>query len=66
MGRKNMKKKSVPQDPDLRGVEKALKRSAANALKLARATNTPCYVMKNDRIVNLAQEKRKKSVPANR
>lgn len=52
-----MKKKSGPKDSDLQGVEKALKRSAANALKLARATKTPCYVMKDGKMIDLAKEK---------
>lgn len=52
-----MKKKSGPKDTDLQGVEKALKRSAENALKLARATKTPCYVMKDGKLIDLVKEK---------
>jgi hypothetical protein len=40
-------------DPDIVGSWPALCRAAKNALRLAKATNTPCYVMKNGRIVNL-------------
>ncbi len=49
-----MKKKEQPKDPDLLGATQALKRSAANALKLARKTHTPCYVYKEGKIVDLA------------
>uniref|UniRef100_C6E7S8 Uncharacterized protein n=1 Tax=Geobacter sp. (strain M21) TaxID=443144 RepID=C6E7S8_GEOSM len=49
-----MKKKELPKDPDLLGSMQALKRSAASALKLARQTNTPCYVMKDGKIVDIA------------
>ena len=52
-----MKKKIGPKDSDLQGVGKALKRSAANALKLARATKTPCYVMKDGMLVDVTREK---------
>ena len=55
-----MKKKSGPKDSDLQGVGKALKRSAENALKLARDTKTPCYVMKDGKLIDLAKEKRAK------
>lgn len=57
-----MKTKTGPRDSDLQGVEKALKRSAANALKLARATNTPCYVMKDGKLIDLAKEKSRKQL----
>jgi len=55
-----MKKKSGPKDSDLQGVGKALKRSAANALELARATKTPCYVMKDGMLVDVTKEKNMK------
>lgn len=41
------------RDPDLRHVEAALIRAAANARALALATGTPCYVWKDGRIVNI-------------
>lgn len=50
-----MKKKNLPKDPDLLGAMQALKRSAANALKLARRTRTPCYVVKDGKIVDIAK-----------
>lgn len=54
-----MKKKELPKDPDLLGSMQALKRSAASALKLARQTNTPCYVMKDGKIVDIAARRAK-------
>lgn len=39
-------RKLLPTDPDLAGVDVALRRAAKSALKLARQTNTPCYVVK--------------------
>jgi hypothetical protein len=53
-----MKKTTQPKDPDLVGAAKALKRAAANALKLARKTNTPCYVCRDGEIVDVAGKKR--------
>ena len=52
-----MKKTSEIKDSDLKGVETALQRSAKNALKLARSTRTPCYVMEDGKMVDVAQEK---------
>jgi len=54
-----MKKNDLPKDPDLLGALPALKRAAANALKLARKTNTPCYVMKDGKIVDIAARRAK-------
>jgi hypothetical protein len=34
---------------------KALRRAAKRALELARRTGTPCYVMENGRIVDIAK-----------
>ena len=50
-----MKKENLPKDPDLLGSVQAMKRSAASALKLARKTHTPCYVVKDGKIVNIAE-----------
>jgi hypothetical protein len=47
--------KNLPNDPDLANVEKALKRAAKTALELARKTNTPYYVVKEGKIVNVAE-----------
>lgn len=50
-----MKKEKLPKDPDLLGSVQAMKRSAASALKLARKTHTPCYVVKDGVLVNVAE-----------
>lgn len=54
-----MKKNELPKDPDLLGAVQALKRSAANALKLARKTHTPCYVFDDGKIVDIAAPRQK-------
>ena len=54
-----MKKENLPKDPDLLGSVQAIKRSAAHALKLARKTHTPCYVVKDGKIVNAAERHKK-------
>jgi len=48
-------RKLSPTDPDLVGVDTALRRAAKSALKLARQTNTPCYVIKGGKIVDIAE-----------
>jgi hypothetical protein len=52
-------KKSLPTDPDLAGVDKALRRAAKSALALARRTKTPCYVMIDGQIVDIAARRKK-------
>ncbi|NVN93041.1 MAG: hypothetical protein HXX11_20940 [Desulfuromonadales bacterium] len=54
-----MKKENLPKDSDLLGSVLAIKRSAAHALKLARKTHTPCYVVKDGKIVNAAERHKK-------
>ena len=49
-------KKALPKDSDLANVEKALKRAAKTARELARKTHTPCYVVKDGKIVNVAEQ----------
>jgi hypothetical protein len=51
------KKSELQSDQCFQGVEEALKRSAKNALKLARATKTPCYVIKDGKLIDLARKK---------
>ena len=46
-----MKRRRRVKDPDLRGVEPALRRAAATARRIARATNTPLVVWENGRVV---------------
>ena len=53
-----MKNEKLPKDPDLLGSVQAMKRSASNALKLARKTHTPCYVVKDGKIVNVAERQK--------
>jgi hypothetical protein len=48
-------KKKLPTDSDLAGVDAAFKRAAKAALTLARKTGTPCYIVKEGRIVNSAE-----------
>jgi hypothetical protein len=50
-------KKNQPKDADLANVEKALKRAGKVARELARKTHTPCYVVKEGKIVNIAEGK---------
>lgn len=54
-----MKKIELPTDPDLLGAVQALKRSAANALKLARKTHTPCYVVEDGKMVDIAAPRKR-------
>jgi hypothetical protein len=55
MERKNMTMENkVPIDPDLAGVDKALKRAAKSALALARKTKTSCYVVEDGKLVDIA------------
>ncbi|MBN2427936.1 MAG: hypothetical protein JXK94_06350 [Deltaproteobacteria bacterium] len=49
-------KKSFPKDPDLANVEEALKRAGKAARELARKTRTPCFVIKEGKIVNIAED----------
>ena len=51
-------KKQLSIDSDLAGVDKALKRAAKSAHTLARQTNTPCYVVKDGEIVDIAERKK--------
>lgn len=51
-------KKELPKDPDLAGVETALKRAAKSARALARRTKTPCYIVKDGKIVNVAEARK--------
>jgi hypothetical protein len=55
MERKPMKSNGKPKDKDLLGSHVALKRAARRALETARRTGTPCYVMENGEIVDIAR-----------
>lgn len=56
--RKRMGKNSKLKDKDLRGSQAALERAARSALEIARATRTPCYVLKRGKIVDIAAVRR--------
>ena len=45
-----------PTDPDQVGSLAAIKRAALRARELARQMNTPCYVMRDGRMVDVSQE----------
>jgi hypothetical protein len=61
-------KKQLPLDSDLAGIDKALKRAAKSALTLVRQTKTPCYVVKDGKIVDIAEQNKisgaRKQIPA--
>ncbi len=48
-----MKNPVISADLDMRGTWPALLRAAKKALKIAKETGTPCYVMREGRLVNL-------------
>jgi len=50
------RKKIMPKDADLANVEKALKRASKTARSLAEKTQTPCYVVKDGKIINVAEQ----------
>ena len=45
-----------PRHPDLIGADAALERAAHRALELARQTGTPCWVLRDGLIVDIAAE----------
>lgn len=45
-----------PRHPDLIGADAALERAARRALELALQTRTPCWVLRDGRIVDIAAE----------
>jgi hypothetical protein len=47
---------SQPTDPDQVGSLAAIKRAALRARELARQMNTPCYVMRDGRIIDISHE----------
>jgi hypothetical protein len=44
------------KDSDIRAAEVALRRAARRAREIGRKTDTPVYVLKNGRIVDLTKE----------
>jgi hypothetical protein len=55
------KKQNRSKDPDIISSEKALRRSARRALQIGLETGTPVWVIKRGKIVDLAQEYRRKA-----
>jgi hypothetical protein len=49
------------KDPDILAVDAALRRAARRARELGRKTNTPVYVLKKGRIVDLTKEWKRRS-----
>lgn len=56
-----MKSNSQPKDADLRGTLPGLKRAARRALELARQTGTPRWVLRNGRMVDIAEESKRRA-----
>ena len=54
-----MKTNAKPKDPDLLGSHAALKRAARSALRLARDTGTPCYVLQRGKSVDIAAPRKR-------
>ena len=48
-------------DPDIIASFAALRRAAKRALQIGLETDTPVYVLKNGRIVDLTQQRRRKT-----
>jgi hypothetical protein len=48
--------KHLPTDPDQISSLAAIKRAALRARELARQMNTPCYVLREDRLVDVSGE----------
>lgn len=56
-----MKSNNQPKDADLRGALPALKRAARRALELARQTGTPCWVLRDGRMVDIAKDSERRA-----
>ena len=50
------RKPKAPMNPELAGIDAALKRAAKAAHALARKTKTPCYIWKDGQIVDLTSK----------
>lgn len=50
----NASKRPMPTDADFLGAQQAIKRAAQRAREIAEATNTPCYVIQDGKIVDIA------------
>lgn len=58
-----MKEKTTTTDSDIAGITRALRRASDRALRLAKATGTPFWIVRNGQLVNLnpTAKKRRKS-----
>jgi hypothetical protein len=52
-----MESNGQPKDRDIAGSKAALTRAAKQALALARRTGTPCWVMRDGKLVDLAKRR---------
>ena len=52
MSKQTQTESREPRDPDMRGATVALERSARHARELAERTGTPCWIMRDGRIVD--------------
>lgn len=48
----DLRRIDLPDDPDIRGSLPALQRAARHARELAERTGTPCWIMRDGRIVD--------------
>lgn len=55
-----MQKVRGSKDPDIQASIAALRRAARRAKQIALETNTPVYVLKDGRIVDLTKEKKRR------
>lgn len=46
----------LPVEADQLGSRAAIRRAALRARELARQTNTPCYVLRNGRVIDVTRE----------
>jgi hypothetical protein len=53
-----MKSNGQPKDRDIAGSKAALTRAAKQALAHARRTGTPCWVLLNGKLVDIARRRR--------
>ncbi len=49
-------KRQMPTDADFVGAQQAIKRAAQRAREIAEATNTPCYVLQDGKIIDVARK----------
>jgi hypothetical protein len=55
-----IKKNMTSKDPDILSTMKALRRAAKRALQIGIETDTPVYVLKRGKIVDIAAQKKGK------